>query len=104
MYVMLTNMRNPIHIVLILQVRDLYKDLVALEREFATKLQQLSRKAADKKAKKMAATVFGTTPTTPYDDKTLSQRYSYLHRLISHNALTMRLVPLNEPTISLLLL
>ncbi|KAF7795164.1 hypothetical protein EIP86_006313 [Pleurotus ostreatoroseus] len=66
-------MRIPIHIVLILQVRDLYKDLVALEREFATKLQQLSRKAADKKAKKMAATVFGTTPTTPYDDKTLSQ-------------------------------
>ena len=75
-------MQNMRRLMSILQVRDLYKDLVALEREFATKLQQLSRKAADKKAKKMAATVFGTMPTTPFDDKTLSQRCSFLHRLI----------------------
>lgn len=56
------------------QVRDLYKEHVALEREFAVKLQQLARKAADKKSRKIAALVVGSEPTKPCDDSTIARR------------------------------
>ena len=37
-----------------MQVRDLHTQRAALEREYASKLQLLVRKASEKKAKKMA--------------------------------------------------
>ncbi|PIL22850.1 hypothetical protein GSI_15545 [Ganoderma sinense ZZ0214-1] len=54
-------------------VRDLHTQRVALEREYATKLQLLVRKAAEKKAKKISALVVGNEPTKPCDENTLKQ-------------------------------
>ncbi|KAA1469744.1 hypothetical protein DENSPDRAFT_641109 [Dentipellis sp. KUC8613] len=54
-------------------IRDIYRERVALEREFAGKLQLLAKKAAEKKTKKMGAAVFGDEPSQNWDEDTLSQ-------------------------------
>ncbi|KIM35924.1 hypothetical protein M413DRAFT_325021 [Hebeloma cylindrosporum] len=54
-------------------VRDLYTTRVALERDYATKLQLLTRKASEKKAKASSAFILGNEPTKPFDNNTLKQ-------------------------------
>ncbi|KII86660.1 hypothetical protein PLICRDRAFT_55576 [Plicaturopsis crispa FD-325 SS-3] len=61
------------HLTLVSDVRDLYKDRAALEREYAGKLQLLAKKAADKRAKNSAILVVGPEPTKVYDERTLKQ-------------------------------
>ncbi|EKM51975.1 uncharacterized protein PHACADRAFT_212588 [Phanerochaete carnosa HHB-10118-sp] len=68
---------------LLSDVRDLYRERVAIEREYATKLQLLAKKAADKKAKKIVALVVGHEPAKPAQDSaiqssTLNRAYSQL--------------------------
>ncbi|KAI0373757.1 hypothetical protein BV20DRAFT_962334 [Pilatotrama ljubarskyi] len=58
---------------LLADVRDLHKERAALEREYATKLQLLAKKAADRKAKKMPALVVGNEPTKAWDESTLAK-------------------------------
>jgi hypothetical protein len=56
------------------QVRDLYRDRAALERDYAAKLQLLAKKAADKKSKMEASFVVGEDPTKAWNTNTLKQR------------------------------
>ncbi|KAI0081551.1 hypothetical protein K474DRAFT_1681918 [Panus rudis PR-1116 ss-1] len=52
-------------------VRELFRERIALEREYATKLQILGKKAAEKKNRKIAALVVGTEPTKAWTEATL---------------------------------
>ncbi|KAF9465752.1 hypothetical protein BDZ94DRAFT_1296252 [Collybia nuda] len=61
------------HLELIGDVRELYTSRAALEREYATKLQLLTKKAADKKSKMEALIVVGSDPTKSWDTNTLRQ-------------------------------
>ncbi|KAJ4481967.1 hypothetical protein J3R30DRAFT_3455533 [Lentinula aciculospora] len=61
------------HIQLVADVRELYKDRVALERDYATKLQALAKKSADKKVKMESVLVLGDDPTKAWDESTLKQ-------------------------------
>ncbi|KAH7870924.1 uncharacterized protein C8R40DRAFT_1240138 [Lentinula edodes] len=61
------------HIQLVADVRELYKDRVALERDFATKLQALAKKSAEKKVKMESVLVLGDDPTTAWGESTLKQ-------------------------------
>ncbi|KAI0712543.1 hypothetical protein C8Q76DRAFT_735094 [Earliella scabrosa] len=54
-------------------IRDLHRERAALEREYATKLQLLVKKAAEKKARKMPALVVGSEPTKAWDENTIRQ-------------------------------
>ncbi|CAL1712731.1 unnamed protein product [Somion occarium] len=54
-------------------VRDLYKERIALERDYAAKLQTLGKKVADKKNKKIAALVVGPEPTKSWNDNTVQE-------------------------------
>ena len=56
-------------------MRDIYSQRVALEREFASKLQQLAKKASDKKSKKAAALVVGHETSKSFEDSVIAQRY-----------------------------
>lgn len=56
----------------------MYRDRVLLEREYAAKLQLLTKKAADKKSKMEASIVVGTDPTKSWDTNTLRQKSSHL--------------------------
>ncbi|KZT09361.1 uncharacterized protein LAESUDRAFT_675278 [Laetiporus sulphureus 93-53] len=56
---------------LLADVRELYKERVVLEREYAGKLQALAKKAADKKSKKEAILVVGNEPTKSWGEDTL---------------------------------
>ena len=56
------------------QIRELYTQRAALEREYATKLQVLVRKAADKKAKMEQRIVVGPEPSKALDTGTLNSR------------------------------
>ncbi|KAI0916825.1 hypothetical protein AcW1_007828 [Taiwanofungus camphoratus] len=58
---------------LLADVRDLHRDRAALEREYASKLQVLARKAADKKSKKIAALVVGNEPTKAWGEDTIQR-------------------------------
>ncbi|THG97298.1 hypothetical protein EW026_g4673 [Hermanssonia centrifuga] len=65
------------------QVRDLYRERVSLEREYAGKLLTLAKKAADRKSKKIAPLVLGNEPTKAWDENvvkesTLDKAYSQL--------------------------
>lgn len=62
--------------ILPLQVRDLHRERAALERDYATKMQLLVKKAAEKKAKKMPALVVGNEPTKAWDENTIRQRFA----------------------------
>ena len=59
-----------------MQIRDLHRERAALEREYATKLQLLVKKAAEKKARKMPALVVGSEPTKAWDENTIRQRFA----------------------------
>ncbi|KAJ3754491.1 hypothetical protein EV360DRAFT_96576 [Lentinula raphanica] len=61
------------HIQLVADVREMYKDRVALEREFATKLQALAKRSAEKKSKMESVLVLGGDPTKAWDESTLKQ-------------------------------
>ncbi|KAI0084817.1 hypothetical protein BDY19DRAFT_1043519 [Irpex rosettiformis] len=58
---------------LLADVRDLFRDRIALEREYATKLQTLARKAVDKKNKKIGALIVGLDSVKPADESTIKQ-------------------------------
>ncbi|KAH7926483.1 hypothetical protein BV22DRAFT_1104300 [Leucogyrophana mollusca] len=62
------------HLGLIADVRELYRDRAALEREYAAKLQVLAKKATDKKAKIAALVVIGDSPTKAFNESILRQR------------------------------
>ncbi|KAG8214726.1 hypothetical protein J3R82DRAFT_9814 [Butyriboletus roseoflavus] len=55
------------------QIHDIYRDRVALEREYASKLQLLAKKATDKKNKAATSLVAGDSPTKPCSDSTIQQ-------------------------------
>ncbi|CDO68266.1 hypothetical protein BN946_scf184842.g29 [Trametes cinnabarina] len=57
----------------LVQVRELHKDRAALEREYATKLQALAKKAVEKKAKKIVALVLGNEPTKAWDENAIAR-------------------------------
>ncbi|KAL0961378.1 hypothetical protein HGRIS_006332 [Hohenbuehelia grisea] len=61
------------HLLLVSDVREIYRDRVALEREYAAKLQALARRAADKKIKMEASFVVGEDPTKTWNESTLKQ-------------------------------
>ncbi|KAJ3842787.1 hypothetical protein F5878DRAFT_606658 [Lentinula raphanica] len=61
------------HIQLVADVREMYKERVALEREFATKLQALAKRSAEKKSKMESVLVLGGDPTKAWDESTLKQ-------------------------------
>ncbi|KAH8104793.1 hypothetical protein BXZ70DRAFT_1005298 [Cristinia sonorae] len=53
--------------------RDYFRERIVLERDYATKLQLLAKKVADKKSKKIAALIVGTEPTKTWDENTIKQ-------------------------------
>ncbi|KAH7884954.1 hypothetical protein F5I97DRAFT_1937294 [Phlebopus sp. FC_14] len=61
------------HLGLVTDVRDLYRDRVTLEREYAAKLAIIAKKALEKKNKAAVSLVLGDSPTKPYDDDTVRQ-------------------------------
>jgi len=56
------------------QIRELYRERAAVERDYAAKLLALAQKAVDKKNKKMARAVVGDEPFKPWNEETLLQR------------------------------
>lgn len=56
-------------------MRDLFRERATLEREYATKLQLLAKKSAEKMSKKMAAVVVGSEPTKTWNDDIIKQRF-----------------------------
>ncbi|KAK7048535.1 hypothetical protein R3P38DRAFT_1868987 [Favolaschia claudopus] len=61
------------HLHLLVEVRELYRERTALEREYAAKLQALTKRAAEKRAKLVAAFVVGDEPTKAFSESTLGQ-------------------------------
>ncbi|KAJ6621842.1 hypothetical protein B0H10DRAFT_2162903 [Mycena sp. CBHHK59/15] len=61
------------HLHLLTEVRELYRDRAALEREYATKLQVLTKRATEKRTKVAAAFVVGEEPTKAWSEDTLRQ-------------------------------
>ncbi|KAJ7367108.1 hypothetical protein DFH08DRAFT_836568 [Mycena albidolilacea] len=61
------------HLHLLVEVRELFRERTALEREYATKLNALTKRAAEKRAKLTAAFVVGDEPTKAYTETTLGQ-------------------------------
>lgn len=66
----------------------MYKERAALEKDYATKLSALARKAADRKSKRMASVVVGDEPTVAWGEDTLRRRCVTL-RCIERNQLTV---------------
>lgn len=60
------------------QIHDIYRDRVALEREYASKLQLLAKKATERKNKAATSLVAGDSPTKPCSDSTIHQRLVHL--------------------------
>jgi len=56
------------------QTREIYTARVALEREYAGKLQGLAHKFSDKKAKMGASFIVGNEPSQSWDSTVLRQR------------------------------
>jgi hypothetical protein len=52
----------------------MYQARAAIEREYAAKLQTLTRKAMDKKAKMEVRYIVGENPTKSWDSSTLKRR------------------------------
>ena len=57
-----------------LQVRELIRDRAALEREYASKLQALTKKATEKKTKRMPAVILGSDPSKVWTEDTVKMR------------------------------
>ncbi|KAH7913976.1 hypothetical protein BJ138DRAFT_1058030 [Hygrophoropsis aurantiaca] len=79
------------HLGLIGDIRELYRERAAIEREYSAKLQILAKKAAEKKAKNAAIVVFGSSPTKTFDESalhqsTLDNAYSQIIESISSSA------------------
>ncbi|EPQ50992.1 hypothetical protein GLOTRDRAFT_141152, partial [Gloeophyllum trabeum ATCC 11539] len=58
---------------LLSDVRDLYRDRAALERDYAVKLQALASKASEKKSKNITPLVLGTEPTKAWDENVIQR-------------------------------
>ncbi|OCH90899.1 hypothetical protein OBBRIDRAFT_792810 [Obba rivulosa] len=58
---------------LLADVRDLYRERAAIEREYANKLQLLGKKVVEKKSKKIGSLIVGNEPTKPWGDDVLRQ-------------------------------
>ncbi|KAL5482501.1 BZZ1 [Sanghuangporus weigelae] len=56
---------------LLSDVREIYKERSALEKEYSTKLAVLAKKAADRKAKRMASLVLGDDPSVAWGEDTI---------------------------------
>lgn len=52
----------------------MYKERAALEKDYATKMALLAKKASDRKNKRMASLVVGDDPATAWGDDTIRQR------------------------------
>jgi len=52
----------------------LYQGRAAIEKEYATKLQSLTKRAADKKARMEVRYIVGEDPTKAWDNSTLKRR------------------------------
>ena len=59
------------------QIREIYKDRAALEKEYATKLATLAKRASEKRNKRIASLVVGDEPSKTLDDAALRMRYDY---------------------------
>jgi len=59
---------------IVLQVRELIRDRAALERDYASKLQALTKKATEKRAKRMSAVIFGNEPSKVWTEDTVKMR------------------------------
>jgi hypothetical protein len=55
---------------------------VALEKEYATKLQVIARKAAEKKNKHIASVVLGNDPSKPWGEDVIKKRFGYVPVLL----------------------
>ncbi|KAF8588584.1 hypothetical protein K439DRAFT_1613424 [Ramaria rubella] len=62
---------SDVQLDLLSDLRDLFRERVALEREYATKLQTLAKKAGEKKAKRMSKLVLGDDPTVVWTEETV---------------------------------
>ncbi|KAL5519895.1 hypothetical protein ACEPAG_1555 [Sanghuangporus baumii] len=56
---------------LLSDIREIYKERSALEKEYSTKLAVLAKKAADRKAKRMASLVLGDDPSVAWGEDTI---------------------------------
>lgn len=56
------------------QVKDIFKERAALERDYALKLQALARRGQEKKGKLMTALLVGDTPTKAWGEDTIKKR------------------------------
>jgi formin-binding protein 1 len=56
------------------QVREIYQNRIALEREYSGKLLLLANKATEKKTKKIAALVLGEEPTKTWGEGDVKTR------------------------------
>jgi hypothetical protein len=56
------------------QIRELYRERAAVERDYAARLLALAQKAVDKKNKKMPLAVVGDDPAKAWNAETLIQR------------------------------
>ncbi|KAF7346569.1 hypothetical protein MSAN_01885000 [Mycena sanguinolenta] len=61
------------HLHLLVEVREVYRERTAIEREYAAKLHALTKRAAERRAKLVAAFVVGDEPTKAYTETTLGQ-------------------------------
>ncbi|THH08450.1 hypothetical protein EW145_g2696 [Phellinidium pouzarii] len=61
------------HIGLLSDVREIYKDRAALEKEYAGKLSILAKKAADRKSKSIASLVVGDDASTAWGEDTIQR-------------------------------
>ncbi|KAF7314469.1 hypothetical protein MKEN_00919900 [Mycena kentingensis (nom. inval.)] len=61
------------HLHLLVEVRDLYRDRAAAEREYAAKMHALTKRAIEKRSKLVAAFVVGDEPTKATSDATYAQ-------------------------------
>jgi len=56
------------------QIRELYTSRMALEREYASKLQLIARRTSEKKAKTQSLFIVGSNPMKTFDSTILKQR------------------------------
>ncbi|TDL17213.1 hypothetical protein BD410DRAFT_776337 [Rickenella mellea] len=64
---------SDVQLELLSDIRDIYKDRALLEKEYAGKLQVLAKKAADKKAKRLASLVVGVDPAKQWSQETIKR-------------------------------
>ena len=70
-----STLSNPIYST---QVREVYQNRIALEREYSGKLLLLANKATEKKSKKIAVLVLGEEPTKAWGEEDVRNRCDLL--------------------------